>query len=521
MKALQDGAPRLQGVAEANVTAFVWLIVSLVLLARGVVAFTVPLTGDEAYYWEWSRHLAFGYVDHPPLVAWTIAAFAPLGHTAGFVRLGFVLCGLAASLGVAGCAIEITGDRRAGAVAALALALTPLASLAFGSASPDGPYLMFWALALWFGARAFKRNDLASWVLLGAALGGVLLSRVLGFALLFGVIAYACTPGVRHVWRRGLPLALAVAFVLCLPFVLWNATHDWVTLTFALIYRHEEVHRFSLSRVRDLLLTQAAAYSPGIFLAVLLLAVRPRNAFLAWAAIPQLLVVTLLSFVERVEIHWIFGTLVSLAAMLGVAYTQLSHRLKIVWTTICVVPGAILVPAILVFCFAPIPIYHVVNRETGAQLRNGGPFEIMTYAMVARDARKVATARDAVVMTDGYGLSSVMDFEAGLVPIVIGYDWQGRESRNWYPDGRSPQRALFVDKEPLSTRPDIALHLRRACTQVSDGGVHGYAYGGTMPRRYYFTWCDGLVPGGLEILRWEREPEGEAARKLRLRHGDA
>ena len=188
-----------------------------------------------------------------------------------------------ASLGVAGCAIEITGDRRAGAVAALALALTPLASLAFGSASPDGPYLMFWALALWFGARAFRRDELGSWALLGVALAGVLLSRVLGLALLFGVIAYACTPSVRHVWRRGLPLALGIALVLCVPFLVWNARHDWVTLTFAIVYRHEEVHRFSLTRVRDLLLTQAAAYSPGIFLAVLLLAVRPRNAFLAWA----------------------------------------------------------------------------------------------------------------------------------------------------------------------------------------------------------------------------------------------
>ena len=41
-------------------------------LLRAVVAFALPLTGDEAYYWEWSRRLAFGYVDHPPAAAWTI-----------------------------------------------------------------------------------------------------------------------------------------------------------------------------------------------------------------------------------------------------------------------------------------------------------------------------------------------------------------------------------------------------------------------------------------------------------------
>ena len=490
---------------ERRVTAFVWVVIALIVIVRGVVGFTLPLTGDEAYYWEWSRHLAWGYVDHPPLVAWTIALFSPLGQTPGLVRLGFVLCGLVASLAVAGCATELTGDRRAGAVAALALALTPLASLAFGSASPDGPYLMCWSLALWSGARAFKRDAAPDWIALGVAVAGVLLSRVLGFALLFGICAYALTPGMRHVWRRGMPLALAAIAVLYAPFLLWNASHHWVTIAFGLVYRHEETHSFDIMRVARLLGTQAAAYSPGIFLAVLLCAVRPRNAFLAWTAIPQLVVVTALAFVEKVEIHWIFGTLVSLAVMLGVTYTQLSHRLKIVWTTICVVPGAILVLPILAVTFAPIPIYTIVHRETGAQLRNGGPFEIMTYAMVAEDAARLARERDAIVMTDGYGLSSVMDFDAGIAPVVIGYDWQGRESRAWYPDERRPRVALFVDKEPLSTRPDIASHLQRACGRVVDGGIHPYSFGGTTPRAYYFTWCEDLAPDGLAILRWERE----------------
>jgi len=483
-----------------------WAVVVVIIAVRGIVAFTLPLTGDEAYYWEWSRHLAWGYVDHPPAVAATIALFSVFGQTPGLVRLGFVLCGAVASVALAGCATELTGDRRAGAVAALAMALTPLASLACGQASPDGPYLMFWSLALWAGARAFRRDGNGDWVFLGVSLAGVLLSRVLGFALLFGICAYACTPAVRHVWRRGLPLALGVAAALYAPFIAWNATHHWVTLLFGLVYRHEETHAFSLIRVVQLIAAQAAAYSPGIFLAVLLLAVRPRNAFLAWAAVPQLAVVTLLSFFERVEIHWIFGTLASLCAMLGIAYVQVSHRSKIVWTTICVVPGAILVPAILAVTFAPIPIYKIVNRETGAQLRNGGPFEIMTYAMVAEDAAKLARERNAIVMTDGYGLSSVMDFDAGVPPVVIGYNWQGRESRRWYPDTNAPTRALFVDKEPLVSRPDIAAHLHRACAGVVDGGVHPYSFGGTTPRNYYFTWCEGLVPDGIAILRWEREP---------------
>jgi hypothetical protein len=492
--------------SNSRTEIFVWIVVALVIVVRGIVAFKLPLTGDEAYYWEWSRHLAWGYVDHPPMVAWTIAAFSVFGQTPGLVRLGFVLCGLVASIAIAGCATEIAGDRRAGAVAALALALTPLASLPFGTASPDGPYLAFWTLALWSGARAFKRNGVFDWAALGVSLAGVLLSRVLGFALLFGIVAYAAFPQHRRVWRRGMPIALGLCALLFAPFIAWNASHDWVTFAFAVVHRHQETHHLDLVRPVKLVLTQFAAYSPGVFLAIVILAVRPRNAFLAWTAIPMLVLLTALAFVEEVEIHWIFGAVVSLTAMLGVAFEQISHRMKIVWTTICVVPGAILVPAILAISFFPIPIYHMIHRETGAQLRNGGPFEIMTYAMVARDAAKIAQAQNAVVMTDGYGLSSVMDFDAGVVPIVIGYDWQGRESRSWFPDGERPARALFVDKEPLSQRPDIDKHLHRACSAVVDGGVHPYVFGGTIPRAYYFTWCEGLDTDGLAILRWEREP---------------
>src|ERR1700693_6240395 len=113
---------------SARVTRLIWSAIALVTLLRAIAAFTLPLTGDEAYYWEWSRRLAFGYVDHPPAVAFTIAAFAWLGHQAGFVRLGFVLCGVVASLGLAGATTELSGDRRAGAVAAIALTLTTLAT---------------------------------------------------------------------------------------------------------------------------------------------------------------------------------------------------------------------------------------------------------------------------------------------------------------------------------------------------------------------------------------------------------
>ena len=60
-----------------------------------MVAAATPLAPDEAYYWVWSRALAPGYLDHPPMVAgWIWLGTALLGDGALGVRLLGPLSGL-------------------------------------------------------------------------------------------------------------------------------------------------------------------------------------------------------------------------------------------------------------------------------------------------------------------------------------------------------------------------------------------------------------------------------------------
>ncbi|MGZ3939646.1 MAG: ArnT family glycosyltransferase, partial [Flavisolibacter sp.] len=49
------------------------------------------LDGDEAYYWTYSRHLQWGYFDHPPVVALSVKLGELFGHGRLFTRLGAVL----------------------------------------------------------------------------------------------------------------------------------------------------------------------------------------------------------------------------------------------------------------------------------------------------------------------------------------------------------------------------------------------------------------------------------------------
>jgi len=155
--------------------------------------------------------------------------------------------------------------------------------------------------------------------------------------------------------------------------------------------------------------------------------------------------------------------------------------------------------------------------RTGSTLRNTGGFEIFTVPSLAIDVRNIMEANDAVVVTDGYGLSSTLDFYGGVPPVVIGYNAQGTESTRWYDPDMQPHRILFVDKEALSPRPghpedrgrpDFALQMQRACTRVIAGPTLGYEFhdssGHLVPARLYFTtWCEGPRPHALRILQWD------------------
>src|SRR5258708_38120534 len=105
---------------------------TLVRLFFGMLLSPFP---DETYYWDWSRHLAFGYYDHPPVIAWLIAAGNWLAGLFGAnasplaIRLFPVIAGGGSSCFSPPVASPVGGVGAAGTGAALT-ALMPLAPCA-------------------------------------------------------------------------------------------------------------------------------------------------------------------------------------------------------------------------------------------------------------------------------------------------------------------------------------------------------------------------------------------------------
>ena len=133
---------------------------------------TVPLTGEEAYYWAWSRHLDLCYFDHPPLVAWVIRlGTAIAGDTVFGVRAAALALHTAAALLVFHLTRRVFDDSVTAAWAG-ALFTTGVFFAAVASAMiPDGPLFFCWALAVWLVVEATRPGKQRLWLVVGVALG--------------------------------------------------------------------------------------------------------------------------------------------------------------------------------------------------------------------------------------------------------------------------------------------------------------------------------------------------------------
>lgn len=210
-----------------------WLLGLLALtVLRLVVAALIPLLPDEAYYWVWSRALAGGYPDHPPMVAlWIRAGTALAGNGALGVRLLAPLSAALGSLMLARAAEDILPGRGAGVRAAVLLNATLLLGVGAVTMTPDTPQIFFWTATIWALGRVLATGHARWWLVAGLACGATLVSKYTGFLLLGGVFLWLLAHPTGRAWLRTIwPwLAALLALVLFAPVLEWNAAHGWVS----------------------------------------------------------------------------------------------------------------------------------------------------------------------------------------------------------------------------------------------------------------------------------------------------
>lgn len=207
------------------------------LLSIAIHAATLTSYGwfrDEFYYVACSEHLAFGYVDHPPLVAlmaWLSRHL--LGESLAALRVLPVLTGAAVVFLAGWLAREFGGGRLAQAMACLGVLVAPVYLFNFHYFSMNSFEVLLWTLAAWVVVRIVKTGDPELWPLFGLIAGIGLQNKhsmlVFGFGIFAGLLL---TPERRQLARPWIWAGGALAFLIFLPNLIWQASHGWPTLEF-------------------------------------------------------------------------------------------------------------------------------------------------------------------------------------------------------------------------------------------------------------------------------------------------
>jgi 4-amino-4-deoxy-L-arabinose transferase-like glycosyltransferase len=310
----------------------------LVILAgtavRVLLAALVPLGNDEAYYVDWARNLEPGYLDHPPAVAFLMAAPLRLfGAHPLAVRLPAVLL-QALAIAMAASLANARAGRRAALAISLALQAAPVFCLGAALITPDAPLAFAWVGALWALQRALDRDP--RWALLaGAFLGlGALSKLTAGLLALAFLAALLATPDGRRLLARPWPwLGVALAAALASPMLYWNATHGWPSFAFQASHGMRG-RSFSAGRLLASLGAQLGYVSP-VLLAMASVAgwraLRSRRdaleSALAFSALPVAAFFTAsASFTPGALPHWPAPGWLSAMLLLGLSFGALGER---------------------------------------------------------------------------------------------------------------------------------------------------------------------------------------------------
>jgi 4-amino-4-deoxy-L-arabinose transferase-like glycosyltransferase len=258
------------------------LLLIALFAARLIFSAIIPLAYDEAYYWTWSKHLAGGYFDHPPMIALLIRLGTMIaGDTHLGVRLAVILVGIPSTWAVWTAGRYLSEDARVGPAAAVLFNLMPLIGGVTLLATPDAPLTgaSCFVLLCWSALAVTGRPHW--WLALGVAIGCALLSKYSALFFGAGLAAWVLLARAQRRWlTTAWPyVAALIAFLLFLPVVRWNAAHGWASFIKQL--GRMRGNEWSARHFLDFIAAQVALITPPILaLALVDLRTRPLAASL-------------------------------------------------------------------------------------------------------------------------------------------------------------------------------------------------------------------------------------------------
>lgn len=217
-----------------------FILLAVIFALNLVQASITELIYDEAYYWYYAQDMAWGYFDHPSMVAFLIKISGFLFD--GELGVRFMSCLLSAGTYILLWLLVDNPKKKDYVVHFFLLVFSFTLMNAYGFLTlPDTSLLFFTALFLWLYKRFLKDEGIITTIGLGLVMAALMYSKY--HAVL--VILFVFISNYKLIFNKKAWLAVILALIIYIPHFVWLYQNDFVSITFHLYERPNQAYSFS------------------------------------------------------------------------------------------------------------------------------------------------------------------------------------------------------------------------------------------------------------------------------------
>lgn len=384
-----------------------------VFVIKLLLAYLIPVTADEAYFWVWGQHLDINYYDHPPVTGWIVWLFSLMGDHIFFSRLFSVLSGLIITWGLYHLVRKHFNAPEKAKLICLAFAVCPL-HLLFVLITTDSPVFLLVFLSGMAFYLSLTRKSLGAMVCAGALCGLAILSKY--FA---GLLAIAFVLTLIYRRDRQWIAQMVCLLVGALPFVLFhiygNYLTCWTNVMFNIYNRNQQVS-FKVSGLLLFLGCQAYLATPWALyylirhIRTIARGVRKHDNVFALLFIIPMAIFALVSFHDT-GLHWTLGFYPFMFLLLIHLRRPQIHRIVILSLVFSVLHTVVLFGALAwrpLFLFKDHQYYNdLIMGYYGSELhqtikqRYGDNYQLATNGYYTSSAMTYHSKEHYIIFLDG------------------------------------------------------------------------------------------------------------------------
>lgn len=320
-----------------------WAILNLIQAAF------MDLHPDEAYYWLYSKFLAWGYFDHPPMVALFIKLGDSLTHTPLGLRLMTVITTTISFYLLWKVVSVYIKDIKLFILISGSIVLFHVYGFI---TTPDSPLFFFTAVFLYVYQRYLKEDSYLTASILALVIACLLYSKYHAVLILF----FTILSNFKLFKRGSFWVIILFAIAAFLPHLWWQYQNNFPSFYYHIIDRSAEAYRLEFTY--QYLVGQLLLAGPlvGWFLYKSAAKTRSDDQFikaLRFNFLGIFIFFFLSTFKGRVEAHW---TLPAMICLMLLAYLQIAKSGVPKWFSKIAILNIVLILLIRIILIIPIPL---------------------------------------------------------------------------------------------------------------------------------------------------------------------